>query len=302
MNNFSPDKALLEKVQYTSIFVAIIICAIKSYTLISTDSAALAASLVDSLMDVTSSIINLVAIKIALMPPDHNHRFGHNKIEDLAVFGQSIFIFLSGIYAFYSSAMHFFHRNIIENTTYGIAAMVVCSVITVGLVIFQSIVIKKTQSSIIKADKLHYLSDLLTNLVVIVSLLFGNILLGLDAVLGVLISSYVIYGAYGLFIGAMKNLIDEEFSDEDRQKIINIISKYDNVLGVHDIKTRYAGNKPFIQFHIELAENMKLVDAHKISDQITDDINKVFEGAEIIIHQDPFGYDGDVQYEEILRK
>ena len=302
MSYYSAEKSqLLKKAQYFSVATAAIICVIKAYSWIATDSVAVFASLIDSLLDVSSSFINMLALRLALVPPDHNHRFGHNKIEDLAVFGQSIFITLSGLFALYSAGRHIVSVDKIEGSSIGIAAMLICSCLTVMLVMYQSFVIGKTDSHLIKADKLHYTSDLLTNILVIISLYFSVMLIALDAIFGMLIACYVIYGSYGLFIKALKNLVDEEFSDSERSKIIDIISQYNEVLGIHEMKTRYAGNKPFIQFHIEMNGTMTLSAAHEVSDKIMTSILEEFEGADVIIHQDPEGLEPDNPYTEMLR-
>lgn len=302
MSYHSNEKALLlKKAQYLSVSIALTICAIKTYSWLSTDSVALFASLIDSILDVTSSLISMIALRIALLPPDHNHRFGHNKIEDLAVFGQSIFISISGLFALYASAKHMMFTDKIEHSSSGIIAMSICCALTIFLVIYQSFVINKTHSNLIKADKLHYTSDLLTNGLVIISLYFSDSFIALDAIFGMLIACYVIYGSYGLLMKSLKNLVDEEFSDPERQKIINIISSYDEVLGIHEMKTRYAGNKPFIQFHLEMDGTMTLSAVHDISDKIMLDILEEFDGAEITIHQDPAGAEPDNLYTEMLR-
>lgn len=300
--SYSSEKTLLlKKAQYMSVGVATLICIIKAYTWITTDSVAVFAALIDSLLDVTSSIITMIALRIALIPPDHNHRFGHNKIEDLAVFGQSIFITLSGLFALYSASIHITHADNIEHSNIGIYAMIICSILTVILVLYQSFVIKQTHSHLIKADKLHYISDLFTNILVIVSLYFSDIFVSLDAIFGILIACYVIYGSYSLFVKAISNLVDEEFSDGERQKIVDIISSHSEVLGIHEMKTRYAGNKPFIQFHLEMDGDMTLSVAHEISDKIMTAILEEFEGAEITIHQDPAGLEHDNPYTEMLK-
>ena len=302
MSHYSNDKLLLlKKAQYFSVATATLICVIKAYSWIATDSVAVFAALIDSLLDVTSSLISMIALRFAIIPPDHNHRFGHNKIEDLAVFGQSIFISLSGLFALYSAARHISHVENIDHSDIGIYAMIICSILTGILVLYQSFVIRKTHSHLIKADKLHYVSDLFTNIVVMISLYFSDVFAALDAIFGMLIACYVIYGSYGLFIKAIGNLVDEEFSDAERQKIIDIISKHEEVRGIHEMKTRYAGNKPFIQFHLEMDGEMTLSEVHEISDKIMTRILEEFEGAEITVHQDPAGLEHDNPYTEMLR-
>lgn len=291
---------LLKLAPLLSVVVAIIISIVKLYSWFYTDSASIMASLMDSLLDLSTSIINYIALRAALMPPDHNHRFGHNKIEDLAVFGQSIGFFASGVFTLYNSAHHIANPHPIEHVQTGIYAMVIASVLTVFLVAYQSFVIKRTKSTIVEADRLHYFTDLLTNIAVIFSLYFSEKYMMVDALLGILIACYIIKSSYGLFVRSTKNLVDEEMNDEERKKIIGIIGKYKQVLGVHELKTRYAGSKAFIQFHLELDGEMSLFDAHDIADRIMEDILKEFPGAEVTVHQDPAGLEHDTPYREEL--
>lgn len=97
------------------------------------------------------------------------------------------------------------------------------------------------------------------------------------------------HGSYILFREAIRNLSDEEFKLEDRKKILQIIRNFPEAKGVHELKTRSAASKPFIQFHLELDGNLSLIEAHAISDRVTDALTKEFPKSEIIIHQDPEG-------------
>jgi cation diffusion facilitator family transporter len=297
------DKKNLRYLKLAPIFsvsAAVIIALVKSYSWYSTESASVLASLIDALLDLTTSVINLIALRVALEPPDHNHRFGHNKVEDLAVFAQSIAFFASGVLTIYNSFSHIVSPRAIENTDIGIYAMVVSSIITLLLVMYQTFVIRKTRSSIIEADRLHYFTDLLSNILVIVSLYWSAKYWYLDPIMGAIIGLYILRGSYGLFVRAVRNLVDEEMNDNERKKIIAIISNHEEVLGIHELKTRGAGTKSFIQFHLELNGSMTLFEAHEISDRIMYDIVEKFPNAEVTIHQDPEGLEENQPYSEVL--
>jgi ferrous-iron efflux pump FieF len=295
------EHQLIRLASSLSVVTAVIILAIKIYGLENTDSQSILASLVDSMLDISSSLLNLIAIRIALQPPDHNHRFGHEKFQDLAVFSQSMFFCASGIFTFISSARSLFEQNPVTNPEIGIQAMYWCLLLTFLLVCYQSYVIKKTKSDIIAADKVHYFADFLTNIAVILSLYLCNKIWGIDALCGISISLYILYSCYSLFRQAIRNLVDEEMPDKDKQKILTIIINNQKIKGIHDFKTRYAANKPFIQFHLEMDGAMSLNDAHQISDQICEELLKFFPNAEIIIHQDPEEIDEPVGYREVVR-
>ena len=288
------DNTLIKSASYASVMIAGIILIIKIYGWVATESQSLLASLIDSFLDVSSSLINLIAVTVALMPPDDNHRFGHDKFQDLAIFSQSIFFFASCLFMLFSSVRALYLGDAPENPEVGANAMYVCIFLTFVLVCYQSYVVKRTDSRIIAADKLHYFSDFLTNVVVVISLYLSNSMSYIDAIAGIGISVYIIYTSYVLFRDAVRNLSDEEFSLEERKKIISIVREFIEAKGLHELKTRSAGSKPFIQLHLELDGSLSLNKAHEISDRIADRLMKEYPRAEIIIHQDPAGLEGKI--------
>lgn len=278
---------LIKSASYASVAISIIIMLIKAYGWNETESQSILASLVDSFLDITSSSINLVAIRVALSPPDHNHRFGHDKFQDLAIFSQSIFFLISCVFILVSSTRSLYLEYVPENITLGANAMYLCTFLTFVLVIYQTYVIKVTNSKIIQTDKVHYFADFLSNVAVVVSLYLSSILWYIDALAGIGIAIYILHASYTLFRDAIRNLSDEEFDDKERKKITAIILDCPEVKGMHELKTRCAAHKPFIQFHLELDGNLSLIDAHAISDRVASKLMQHFPSADIIIHQDP---------------
>ncbi len=289
---------LVKFASYASVATAIIIMVAKTYAWLFTESQSILASLMDSLLDISSSVINLVAIRVSLVPPDDNHRFGHEKFQDLAIFSQSIFFLASCLFTLFASSKALFSGYELSNGELGIKVMYFCVCLTFALVCFQSYVVAKTKSKIISADKLHYFSDFITNIAVVISIYLSTSFWYIDAVAGIMISLYVIYGSYRLFREAIRNLADEEFPQQDKAKILNIIAAHSHVKGIHELKTRYAASKPFIQFHLELDGNIILYQAHEVADEIMKALLQDFPEAEITIHQDPVGLEKNVKYRE----
>ena len=297
----SNQKLLRLSTYITVIGVSTIIIA-KLYGWFITDSVTMLASLVDSLLDICVSIMNLITIHYSLQPPDHEHRFGHQKAEDLAVFSQAFFFGLSGIYLIFSSLTRaFIHdHSPIQSSTEGICILIYSIVITLIIVLFQHYVMRRAKSNVIKADSLHYITDFLTNICAIIGIIIAtnwNFPL-FDSLTASVIALYIIFTAFSMFKKAFNNLMDHEMEESDRQIIIAIISSHKNILGFHDLKTRYAGVKPFIQFHIELAENITLKTAHTIAIEVEKKILEKFPNAEIICHQDPEGDKDHFHYKD----
>ncbi len=279
-----------------SLIVGITLVAFKAVAWSMTDSLSMMSSLVDSILDVMASTINFVAVRYALQPPDKEHRFGHGKAEDIATLAQSTFICGSGLFIIIEGVKRIFIPEPVYNSLIGILVMVLSIVLSVGLILYQNYVVRKTSSTAIAADALHYFADFLTNVGVIIAIILTSVLGWkiADPVIALIIAGYIIYGAFHMSCGAFQNLMDREFSDEDRAKIKAIVAQYNNVAGLHDLRTRKSGIHGFIQFHLEFVdENISLKKAHEISDEIEDALKNVFPNTEILIHQDPLHGDRD---------
>jgi ferrous-iron efflux pump FieF len=282
---------LMKLASTASVGVAGTIVFIKIIAWIMTDSLSLLSSLVDSVLDIVSSIINFMALRYALQPADEDHRFGHGKAEDIAAFAQAAFIAGSGLFIVVEAFSRFINPHEIGNSFIGIWVMVASSVLTLGLLAVQRYVIKQTNSSVIKADSLHYSTDMLVNMMVIGSFLAAMVWdMGfIDPVLALIIAAYIFKSAWQVGRGAFDNLMDREFSDEDRKKITEAVFACKGAKGMHDLRTRSSGITPFIQFHLELDGKMSLKEAHKITDKIEAEVLKHFPHAEVLIHQDIVG-------------
>ncbi len=291
---------LIKTASFLSVLVAILIMIVKIYGWTITSAQSLLASFVDSLLDVVSSLINLLAVTISFIPPDDEYRFGRNKYEDLAIFSQSVMLFFSCIFAIFTACKSLYLKETIDNLHEGIKVMLFSTLLTIFLLIYQTYVVWKTKSPVVFLDRIHYSSDVLANLFVMGSLYFTQYFWFLDPLVGIGISLYVVYFTFDLSKNSIHNLIDKEFSKKEKQKIVNAVSKNKFVTGMHELKTRSAGSKLFIQFHIEMDGNLSLYRAHEISDDITQELKLIFPSAEILIHQDPKGIEKDVKYKEII--
>jgi cation diffusion facilitator family transporter len=282
------DKLVI-KATIASMAVAIITIISKVVAWLSTDSSSILASLTDSLLDFISSFINFIAARYALQPPDEEHRFGHGKAEDLAILVQSSFFVISGLFVIGVAVKKIIFPQPVDNSFIGMGLMSFSIFTTLLLVLYQSYVIKNTYSMIVKADRLHYFVDFFTNSAVIASLLISEIWNNkiIDPIFALTISAYMLFQAGKLFTGAFRNLMDHELSDEAKNKLKSIILSHPDVKGFHDLKTRYSGSKPIIQFHLEMDGNVSLYKAHNIAETVEEMIKKKFKRAEVIIHQDP---------------
>jgi len=284
---------LMRLATIASVSVACILIAAKIVAALLTGSAALLSSLVDSLLDAFASLINLLAVRHALQPADREHRFGHGKAEPLAGLAQSAFIAGSGLFIIYEAAQSLSSGHRIENSEFGIGVMVLSVVLTLALVTFQGFVVRRTQSVAISADALHYRMDLLLNIGVILAILASTEfdLWWVDGVTAIAIAFYIFYSSWQVARRSLDLLMDREFDEDDRERIKAIVWSHPDTRGLHDLRTRSSGIQPFIQLHLELEPDLSLIRAHEIADEVELLIMNEFEGAEVIIHQDPAGHE-----------
>lgn len=291
MNADAGHASLMKRTAWAAVATASVLIAMKLVAYLVTDSIAMMASLADSSLDLFASSVNLLAIRQALTPADEEHRFGHGKAEPLAGLMQGAFIAGSVAFLSIESVSRLIQPHKIDHGGVALGVMGGSIAITIGLVILQQITVRRTGSIAIGADRVHYLSDLLTNAGVIVGVVlstqFG--LLEADPVIGLGVAAVLSFSAFHVLRQSYDQLMDRELPDADRDKIKSIVMGNADVLNLHDLRTRAAGISTFIQLHIELDPAISLTRAHEVSDQVEADICRAFPNAEIIIHQDPAG-------------
>ena len=266
-----------------------------------TGSVSLLASVVDSLLDIAASVVNLIVIRYALQPADREHTFGHGKAESLAALAQAMFISGSACFLLLNGVERFFRPHELQSPEYGIYVSVFALLVTFGLVSFQRYVVKKTNSQAIAADSLHYQTDLYMNAAIILAL--GLSWFGFkqaDAIFAIGIGLYILYSAIGMAYQAVQTLMDRKLPDDELAQIRATCLSVNGVLGVHQLRTRMAGPIRFIQLHLELDDHIPLIEAHRISDQVEEKLRHLFPGADVIIHQDPYSVVFNVERKQKL--
>jgi ferrous-iron efflux pump FieF len=282
---------LLRQATYASVSVAGCLILVKLAAWLYTDSVSLLSTLIDSLLDAAASLINLIAVRHALMPADREHRFGHGKAEPLAALSQTAFIAGSALFLIFEAGQRLFDPRPVLHGGVGIAVMVFAIVATFALTRFQAHVVRETGSVAIKADSLHYIGDMLVNGAVIVALLLASELGWdlADPLFGLAIAGYIAFIAWRIVRGSLDMLMDRELPEAERARIREIALENPRVLDLHDLRTRSAGSRTFIQVHIEMDGDLTLHRAHAVADEVEAALRAAYPGAEVIIHQDPYG-------------
>ncbi|MDX8347064.1 cation diffusion facilitator family transporter [Cognatiyoonia sp. IB215446] len=276
-----------------SVTVALTLVIVKLWAYGQTGSLAVAASLADSAMDLMVSLGGLIAIAYAAKPADEDHNFGHSSAEDLAALGQSLFILVSAGVIATAALLRLIsgEATFPEREGLGITLMLFAVAITLGLVMWQRYVARKTDNKVVRADSLHYLGDLIPNVGAILALwasgTFG--LHQIDSVVALGAAALLIVGALRIGKSAWDALMDKQADPDMIAGICAITEGFDGVHGYHDLKTRVAGSKVFVNLHIELDGAQSLDEAHAIGAALRRAIIAAYPRADVLIHKDPVG-------------
>ena len=282
-----------------SVTLALVLLVAKAWAAYATDSTAMLGSLADTALDVIASITTLVGVRIAAAPADHDHRFGHGKAEALVALAQVGLISISAIGIAWRAVDRLINGGETAALELGVGVSLLAIIATFVLLWYQRIVIARTGSVAIKTDNVHYKSDLFLNGSVIVALVLDQAfhVRGADAVFGIGIALWLMWGAYRASNEAIHQLMDREWPEEERQEFLDAAAEYDELRGLHDLRTRKSGTVRFVQFHVWVPANWTVQEAHDRLDAVEEKLQQRFPGTEILIHLDP---EGQVDRETLL--
>jgi len=293
---------LEKKATVASSSVAALLVLIKLTIGVLSGSIAVLASAIDSLLDLTVSMFNYFALHNSEKDPDEQFHFGRSKLEPLAAVIEGTIISLSALFILYEAIAKIIHSEPMRYMGESIMVMLISLVITGALVYFLSYVAKKTNNMVIRADALHYKTDLFSNgavLVALVAVHYSGIEL-IDPILGIAIAIYMIYSAVPIVKEGVLMLLDVSLPKEDVDKIKAIIEAEPEITSYHYLRTRISGSHIFISVHIVFNVSISLYDAHVIADRVELKIKDLFDEdkkVHILIHMDPYD-DKDINEEE----
>lgn len=274
-----------------SVSLALVLLIAKTWAAYATDSTAMLGSLADTALDVIASLTTLAGVRIAAIPADRDHRFGRGKAEALVALAQVTLITVSAIGIAWRATDRLINRAETAALDVGVGVSLLAIAMTFALLWYQRLVIERTGSVAIKTDNIHYKSDLFLNGAVIVALVLDQAfhLHGADAVFGIGIALWLLWGAWRASHEALSQLMDREWPEEERQEFLAATADFPELAGLHDLRTRKSGTLRFVQFHVWVPADWTVQQAHDRLDRAEERLQERFPGTEILIHVDPEG-------------
>jgi ferrous-iron efflux pump FieF len=278
---------LAKKSVVFGVIVSILLIILKFVAWIITDSISMRASMADSILDALSSFLAYHALLFSSTSFDKEHNFGHEKVEGIMALFQCLLVIYSGIMIFVEAYETFLNPQPINHEGVGVAVMLISCFAVYLLVYFQRYVASKTDSILVKGDSLHYLSDFLVNICIILSLLVSKFFIYADIVCGALVGGYVLYSAFLILKGAIVDLMDVSLPQSVQDRILKTIRSVDGVKDIKILKTRSAGMKKYIESIIKIDSAASFAEANGITQKAESELNGMFEKGDVIIKAEP---------------
>lgn len=293
----SPTSTLAQRAMSTrrvtamSVGVATVLVAIKAVVWWVSGSVALLASMADSGLDLLASSATFFAVRYAAAPPDAEHRFGHGKAEAFASLFQGGLVFASAALIGEEALRHLVHPQPVKLEGWAMAVMAVSIALTALLILAQTRTLRDADSVAVSSDRTHCAADLASNVIALLAIAAVSLFswTGFDALGGLAVGAILLWGAVSVFREASNQLLDHELPDEDRRRIITLMTQDPRISHVHQLRTRTSGPIVHLQMHAELDPEITLDAAHQIVVAAERRVLEVFPQADILIHPDPRG-------------
>jgi cation diffusion facilitator family transporter len=260
-------------------------------------SMAVVASGLDSLLDVFMSGMNFLAIKKADQPADQSHPYGHGKAESIAASLQALVIISTGIFIIYKAAQKYLLKEVIAYSVLDLAVMCVSLVFSLVVSTVLKRVGRKTESSALLADALHYSSDLYSNSAAILAILLAYYteMVFFDILFAIVTGVIIIFSATKILKSGISGLMDSSIPQALEDEIESIIEAMPfPCAGYHKLRTRFSGNRRYIDFHLQTCRKLSIDEAHGLANTIEERIAKRIARADTTIHIEPCKHSCDL--------
>lgn len=275
-----------------SVLTALALTAVKAAAWRLGGSTSLLASTADSALDLVAALGAFWAVRYAVAPPDAEHRFGHGKAEAFASLLQAGLVIASAALIGREAVERVLHPAAVRAEAAGLAVMAVSIAATVGLVTLQGWVVARTRSVAVAGDRAHYAADLLSNVAALLGLGLARLTgdTRWDALAGLVVAAWLVWGAVGVFRTASREIMDRELDEAERERILDLACADERIVGVHQVRTRASGPFLHVQMHMDLHPDQSLVEAHAVIAAAERRILSAFPSADVLIHPDPYGH------------
>jgi cation diffusion facilitator family transporter len=254
-----------------------------------TGSLALGSAALDSLVDLFVSGANYLVLRRAAAPPDADHAYGHGKFENLAALFQGVFLLAAGGGLVWAGVNRLVDRTVPRETGWGIAVLAISIVTSLFVSRILTRAAEKIGSPALKADSLHYATDLWVNGAALVALLVVRWTgwAPADPLVALGVAVLVFRAGGVLVLEALGDLSDRGLPPDELDRIRSVVASFPEVTGMHDLRTRRSGGQRFIELHLEIPHTTSFEDAHALMVRVLRAIEAELPRSKVFVHGDP---------------
>ena len=273
-----------------SILVGLVVLGLKLLAWWMTGSIALLSDALESTVNVATAIAALAAIRVAALPPDHNHPYGHHKAELFSAILEGVMIILAALLILREAYFGFQAARVLNAPLQGLLVNGAASVLNAGwswVLIRQG---RSLRSPALVADGRHLFLDVISS----VAVTFGVLVaietgwVWMDPAMAALVAVYILWGGWQVMQESMSGLLDESLSDAVLVQVRHVIAVESvGAVEAHDLRTRTAGAATFIEFHLVVPGNLTVSAAHEMCDRVEAGLKALVEGCVVTIHVEP---------------
>lgn len=279
------------RVARLSVATAFTLALAKLAAVVMTGSLAIAASLMDSVMDIVASSVNFFAVRYAGAPADPEHPYGHGKAEGLAGVGQGLIIGFAGLFLLVEGARRLYEgTGGLEHTGLGIGVMLLSLLASAWISWLLLRTAAQTGSVALRADAAHYTSDVWMNLGVLLALVAVRVTgwIWIDGLVSMLVALIVLHASFSVLRHAIRELMDSSLGDDKHAEIVASIEEHvPEARDVHRMRSRKSGPDVFIDLHVGFDRSLSFPEAHRLSEAVRMAVERTVPTAQVHVHADP---------------
>jgi cation diffusion facilitator family transporter len=244
-------------------------------------------------MDLAASVIALLSVRKADEPADARHRYGHEKLEDLAASGQAVLLLGGAAFVAFEAIHRLIHGSHIDSIGVGIVVVAVAAGVNLIVSAFLLRTGRRTESAALRANA----ADLRTDAVVSLGVLTALVLIKLtgahwiDPVVGLLVAVAISSTGVRVLVGASRRLVDETLPAEELDDIERVVYSFMNeagpMVGFHDLRARHSGSRHEVDLHVQFAAGTTLEQAHLLAHRLQDEIQAQLSNTTVLVHLEP---------------
>lgn len=272
-----------------SVIYNIILMVVKAVVAVLSGSVSVLMEALHSAGDIVASVLAYFGVRVSDAPPDEDHPYGHGKAESLAGLAEGLLLLLAAGYVGYEAVGRLVRPEPIEA---GLALWVIGGTAVLNVVMGRYVggVAKETGSEALAADAAHIWADLITSLGVLVALalvaMTGNSVF--DPLIALGLSLWILFSAARILLNVLRTLMDASLPLPEVEAVEHILRKHPEVKDFHRLRTRKSGSERQIDGHILLRDELSLIEAHRITEEVEDHIRRLFPEVSVTLHMEPF--------------